>query len=244
MKSPLKNATDITRKERTRRMVTVASILFLLVLFTLIGIYVGLPLVRQFRESPESFRAYVESHGVLGKLLMIGITILQVVIALLPGEPFELAAGFVFGWLQGGILCMIGCVIASSTVFMLVRTFGKKVVELFFQEDKIRQYAFLQNEKRLNILVFILFLIPGTPKDLLTYVVPLTPMKLSTFLWLTSLARIPSLFSSTVTGSLAQNENYVAAIITYAITFLVSGLLILWYRKTSLSQKTNEAQKQ
>ena len=244
MKSPLKNTAGMTRKERTRRIVTIASILFLLALFTLIGIYVGLPLVRQFRESPESFRAYVESHGALGKLLMIGITVLQVLIALLPGEPFELAAGFVFGWLQGGILCMIGCVIASSTVFMLVRTFGKKVVELFFQEDKIRQYAFLQNEKRLNILVFILFLIPGTPKDLLTYVVPLTPMKLSTFLWLTSLARIPSLFSSTVTGSLAQNENYVAAIITYAITFLVSGLLILWYRKTGLSQKTNEAQKQ
>ena len=240
MKSPLKNAAGMTRKERPRRIVTVASILFLLALFTLIGIYVGLPLVRQFRESPESFRAYVESHGALGKLLMIGITVLQVVIALLPGEPFELAAGFVFGWLQGGILCMIGCVIASSTVFMLVRTFGKKVVELFFQEDKIRQYAFLQNEKRLNILVFILFLIPGTPKDMLTYVVPLTPMKLSTFLWLTSLARIPSLFSSTVTGSLAQNENYVAAIITYAITFLVSGLMIWWYRRSEKKQKNED----
>jgi uncharacterized membrane protein YdjX (TVP38/TMEM64 family) len=83
-------------------------------------------------------------------------------------------------------------------------------------------------------------LIPGTPKDMLTYVVPLTPMKLPTFLWLTSLARIPSLFSSTVTGSLAQNENYIATIITYAVTFLVSGLLILWYRKTDLSKKTNE----
>ncbi len=232
----------ITRKERVRQIVTIASILFLLVVFTLIGIYVGLPLVRQFREAPESFRDYVDSHGPFGKLLMIGITMLQVVIALLPGEPFELAAGFVFGWLEGGILCMIGCVLASSLVFMLVRLFGKKVVELFFQEDKIRQYAFLQNEKRLDILVFILFLIPGTPKDMLTYVVPLTPMRLPTFLWLTSLARIPSLFSSTITGSLAQNENYIAAIITYAITFLISAALIIWYRRTDLAKKTNEEQ--
>ncbi len=232
----------ITRKERVRQIVTIASILFLLAVFTLIGIYVGLPLVRQFREDPESFRDYVDSHGPFGKLLMIGITMLQVVIALLPGEPFELAAGFVFGWLEGGILCMIGCVLASSLVFMLVRLFGKKVVELFFQEDKIRQYAFLQNEKRLDILVFILFLIPGTPKDMLTYVVPLTPMRLPTFLWLTSLARIPSLFSSTITGSLAQNENYIAAIITYAITFLISSALIIWYRRTDLAKKTSEEQ--
>ncbi len=232
----------ISRKERVRQIVTIVSILFLLVVFTLIGIYVGLPLVRQFREDPESFRDYVDSHGPFGKLLMIGITMLQVVIALLPGEPFELAAGFVFGWLEGGILCMIGCVLASSLVFMLVRLFGKKVVELFFQEDKIRQYAFLQNEKRLDILVFILFLIPGTPKDMLTYVVPLTPMRLPTFLWLTSLARIPSLFSSTITGSLAQNENYIAAIITYAITFLISAALIIWYRRTDLAKKTSEEQ--
>ena len=231
---------NLSAKERTRRTVLLLSIVFILIVFTLIGFYVGLPLVNAFRESPETFRSYVESHGFLGKLLMIGITILQVVIALLPGEPFELAAGFVFGWLEGGILCMIGCIIASSLVFLLVSIFGKKVAELFFREDKIKQYAFLQNEKRLNVLVFILFLIPGTPKDMLTYIVPLTPMKLPTFLWLTSLARIPSLFSSTVTGSLAQSENYTAAIITYAITLLISAGLILWYRRTSLSKKTNE----
>lgn len=231
---------NLSAKERTRRTALILSIVFILIVFTLIGFYVGLPLVNAFRESPETFRSYVESHGFLGKLLMIGITILQVVIALLPGEPFELAAGFVFGWLEGGILCMIGCIIASSLVFLLVSIFGKKVAELFFREDKIKQYAFLQNEKRLNVLVFILFLIPGTPKDMLTYIVPLTPMKLPTFLWLTSLARIPSLFSSTVTGSLAQSENYTAAIITYAITLLISAGLILWYRRTSLSKKTNE----
>lgn len=231
---------NVSAKERTRRLVVVGSLILILIVFTLIGVYVGLPLVEAFRKSPETFRDYVDSHGLMGKLLMIGITIMQVVIALLPGEPFELAAGFVFGWLEGGILCMIGCVIASSLVFMLVGIFGKKVAELFFKEDKIKQYAFLQNEKRLNILVFILFLIPGTPKDMLTYIVPLTPMRLPTFLWLTSLARIPSLFSSTITGSLAQNENYLAAVITYGITLIISGALILWYRRTSLSKKTNE----
>lgn len=231
---------SVSKQERRRRLVTVLAIVLLLTVFTLIGFYVGVPLVKAFRESPETFRDYVDAHGFLGKLLMVGIMMLQVVIALLPGEPFELGAGFVFGWLEGGLLCMAGAAIASSLVFLTVRIFGRKVVEAFFKEDQIRQYNFLKNEKRLNVLVFILFLIPGTPKDLLTYVVPLTPMRLSTFLWLSGVARIPSLFSSTITGSLAQDGSYTAAIITYAITAVISLALILWYRKSSLNAAPGE----
>lgn len=229
-----------TKKERLRQMVLIASIVLILTVFVLIGYYVGMPLVKQFREAPETFRDFVKDHGLLGPFLMIGIVMMQVVVALVPGEPFEVAAGFVFGWLQGTLLCLIGIAAASLLVFVLVRVFGKKVVELFFQEDKIRQYAFLQNEKRLNILVFILFLIPGTPKDLLTYVVPLTPMKWTDFLWITLLARIPSLVSSTVTGHLAQKEKYIAAVITYGITLVVSAGLIIWYRWSSKKTPENE----
>lgn len=216
--------------DRTRKIVLITSIILILIVFSLIGIFVGMPLVEQFKTDKEGFRDYVRQQGAMGPLLMIGVTIMQVIIALLPGEPIELAAGFIFGWFPGTIWCMIGTAIASSCIFLLVRIFGRKVVELFFEEDKIRQYAFLQNEKRLGILVFILFMIPGTPKDLLTYIVPLTPMRLGRFLWISLIARIPSLISSTITGHLALKENWTAAIITYGITILVSGLLILWYR--------------
>lgn len=218
--------------DKTRKIVLIASIVLILIVFVLIGFLVGMPLVEQFQTDREGFRDYVQQQGALGPLLMIGVTIMQVVIALLPGEPFELAAGFIFGWFWGGVWCMIGTAIASACIFSLVRIFGKKVVELFFKEDKIRQYAFLQNEKRLGILVFILFMIPGTPKDMLTYIVPLTPMKLGRFLWISLLAKIPSLISSTIAGHLAQEENWTAAIITYGITLLVTGILVLWYRRS------------
>lgn len=218
--------------DRTRKIVLIASIVLILVVFTLIGFLVGVPLVEQFQTDKEGFRDYVQQQGVLAPLLMIGVTIMQVVIALLPGEPIELAAGFIFGWFWGAVWCMIGTAIASSVIFTLVRIFGSKVVELFFKEDKIRQYAFLQNEKRLGILVFILFMIPGTPKDMLTYIVPLTPMKLGRFLWISLIAKIPSLISSTITGHLAQEENWTAVIITYGITLIVTCALILWYRRS------------
>lgn len=231
----------LENKERMRKTVLIASIVLILVAFMLLGYFVGVPLVKEFRDNPETFRAYVDEHGLLGPFLMIGIIMMQVVVALIPGEPFELAAGFVFGWLEGSILCLLGMAAASSLVFVMVRLFGRKVVELFFHEDKIREYAFLQNEKRLHVLVFILFMIPGTPKDLLTYLVPLTPMKLPDFLVISLVARVPSLLSSTITGSLTQKGSYTAAIVTYAITALISGLMIWWYRSSEKKRKNEES---
>lgn len=234
------NPQNAARSIRRRKIISIVSIAFIIVVFGLISYFVGVPLVRQFRESPETFRAYVASHGMLGKLLMIGVVMLQVVVALIPGEPFELGAGFVFGWLEGSILCLIGMALASCLVYLAVRKWGVQVAELFFPMEKIRQYSFLKNEKKLDLLVFVLFLIPGTPKDLLTYVIGLTPMRLGAFLWLTTLARLPSIVSSTVTGSLTQKGNLTAALIVYGITAVVSAICVLWYRRISKAERQAE----
>ena len=231
---------DAAQSVRRRKIVSIVSIILILIVFGLISYFVGVPLVRQFRESPETFRAYVASHGMLGKLLMIGVVMLQVVVALIPGEPFELGAGFVFGWLEGSVLCVIGMALASCLVYLSVRKWGVQVAELFFPMEKIRQYSFLKNEKKLDLLVFVLFLIPGTPKDLLTYIIGLTPMKLGTFLGLTTLARLPSIISSTVTGSLTQKGNLTAALITYGITAIVSAVCVLGYRRISKADRQGE----
>lgn len=222
---------------RRRRIISILSIIALLAVYGLIAYFVGYPLVRQFQESPETFRDYVGSHGFWGQLMMIGIIILQVVIAIIPGEPFEVGAGFVFGWLEGTLLCLIGSAIATAMIYLGTKKWGIKMAEAFFPREKLNRFSFLKNEKKLDLLIFILFLIPGTPKDMITYLVGLTPMKLSTFLMLTSVARIPSVVSSTISGSLAQNGNTTAALITYGITLLISGVCVLWYRKVSKEAK-------
>ena len=225
---------------QARKTAGILSLALVFILFGLVAYFIGFPLVRQFRESPETFRDYVKSNGVLGPFVMIGIMAMQVVVAIIPGEPFELGAGFVFGWAQGSVLCLAGTALASALVFLAVRKWGVKLVELFFSREKIQGYSFLQDEKRLDMLVFILFLIPGTPKDLITYVVGLTPMKLSAFLLVTTVARIPSVVSSTVTGSLTQKGNYLAAFITYAVTIVISAVCIFIYRR--MSKKAREEQ--
>ncbi len=229
---------------KLRKTLSILLIVLIVIGFFLIAYFVGRPLLREFRESPETFRDYVKAHGPLGPLIMIGIMVMQVIVAFIPGEPFELGAGFVFGWLSGSALCLLGAAAASALVFLAVRKWGVKIVELFFSRDKIKSYSFLQNEKKLDLLVFILFLIPGTPKDLLTYVVGLTPMKLSAFLLITTLARLPSVVSSTVTGSLAQKGSYTAALVTYGVTLIITVICVLWYRRISKQEKLENQEKQ
>lgn len=242
MSDPKQNAFTLEQPEnvRRRRIVSVAALIGILIVFGLISYFVGRPLVRQFQESPETFRDHVKSYGVWGPVLMIGMRALQVIVAIIPGEVLEVASGFVFGWFWGMILCLIGTTLAVILIYLAVRKWGVRLVEAFFPREKILQYSFIQNEKKLNLLVFILFLIPGTPKDLLDYLVGLTPMKLGTFLLITTFARIPSVISSTIVGSLAQNGRVLVAGVTYGVTILISVACILWYRKKFMQDKTEK----
>ena len=224
-----------------KKALTLALVALVLAVFAAVTIWIGKPLLQQFRESPETFRAYVNEHWFTGSLIMTGIIILQVVVAFIPGEPFELGAGFVFGWIPGSVICLVGSTLASALVFLMVRKWGMKLVELFFPREKIMSYSFLNNSRKLNMLTFVLFLVPGTPKDLLTYLAGLTPMKMRTFLLLTMVARIPSVITSTISGSLTQEGNYRTALITYGITLAVTVICSCGYRMIS-KRKTVQAE--
>lgn len=228
---------------RRRKIISILSLILIIIVFSLIAYYVGRPLIHTYTDSPEVFRAQIEEKGFFGQLLMVGIMMMQVIVALIPGEPLEVAAGFVFGWLEGAMLCLIGSALAGALIMLAVKKWGVKLVEAFFPPEKINRFSFLRVEKKRNIIMFLLFLIPGTPKDILNYLAGLTPMKISTFVLLTTLARIPSVVSSTVTGSLAQEGNLTAAIITYAVTGVISLACILWYRHISKLEKKENTQR-
>ena len=154
-------------------------------------------------------------------------------------EPLEMGAGYAFGAWEGTILCIIGCVIGSALVFLFVRRFGVKLVEVFFPREKIRSLRFLQDSRRLNLLTFIVFFIPGTPKDLLSYFIGLTDMKLGTWLLITAVARIPSIVTSTVTGDALGLKDYQFALIAFGVTLALSLAGILVYRRLSARRHPN-----
>lgn len=232
------------RQERTqlteahKKKIYLFAIIVALIFIGAVGYLVGKPMVDFVRE-PERFRAWVDSSGFVSRVIFVGMVVFQLIIALIPGEPLEMGAGYAFGAVEGTILCIIGCVIGSALVFLFVRRFGVKLVEVFFPREKIRSMRFLQDSRRLNLLTFIVFFIPGTPKDLLSYFIGLTDMKLGTWLCITAVARIPSIVTSTVTGDALGLKDYQFALIAFGVTLALSLLGILVYRRLSARRHPN-----
>ena len=214
--------------ERKRRLIAGISIFVVLLLMVLLTLFVS-GWLRSF--SQEDFRDYVRSFGALGPLVVLGLQVLQVFIALIPGEIVESAAGYILGPWLGTAICYLGIGFASVLIFTLTRRYGVKLVEVFVSAERIRELRFLRTEQKRNNLIFLLFFIPGTPKDLLTYFVGLTDIRLSTFLWLSMVARIPSVLTSTFGGHLLGEERYIGAVILYGVTGLLSLLGMAGYNR-------------
>ncbi|HWP21859.1 MAG TPA: TVP38/TMEM64 family protein [Candidatus Cryosericum sp.] len=229
-----------TPPSRTRKIVSIVSIVTFVLLLVLITVFVGKPLISTLKD-PAAFRAWIDARGFWGKLAFIGMCILQVVVAFIPGEPFELAAGYAFGALEGTLLVWFGLALGSTIVFLCVRKFGVKLVEAVFPREKIDALPLLNNEKALNATAFILFFIPGTPKDLLTYAAGLTKIKILPWVLLTSVARLPSIITSTVSGSALGTKQYVLAAVVFGLTALLSGAGFIIYRAAEKKRALREA---
>ena len=219
-----------TAEKAQRRRKAVALLSLILVLILCLGLtWVLYRKLKAVGGTPEDFKSFIDTFGVSGWLVALGIQVLQVIVALIPGEVVEIGMGYAFGAVQGTVLCMVGVAIASTMVFLLTKRFGVRLLELFFPREKIDGLRFINSEQKLDRMVFILFFIPGTPKDLLTYFVGLTRMRLSQFLAISLIARIPSVLSSVIGGNLISSRNYVAAAILFAITGAVSLLGMFVY---------------
>lgn len=180
---------------------------------------------------PVLFREWVDERGAWGPAVMVAVVTIQILVALIPGEPFEFAAGYAFGVWQGLALCLLGSVLGGGLAMLLARKFGMKLVKALFPNHDIANLEIFKKPEKLKILTFILFLIPGTPKDVMVYALGLTPMSVLQGMLLTTVARIPSILTSTLSGHALGEEQYIAAIIIYAITGIVSLVAILIYRK-------------
>ncbi len=224
--------------ERQRKLIAAAALAVFLAFSILVGYFIGRPMLA-FVKSPDRFRAWVDARGSSGRLIFLGMVVLQMLVALIPGEPLELGAGYAFGALEGTLLCLIGMAIGTLLVWGIVRRFGLRLVEVFFPAEKLASLRFLQNERRFEDTVFAIMLLPGTPKDLLCYFIPLTHMPLSHWFFIATVARIPSVVTSTVSGSALGEQNYPLAAITLAATALVSLTGLAIYRR--VLQKKNKS---
>jgi uncharacterized membrane protein YdjX (TVP38/TMEM64 family) len=226
-------------QQHEKKWKSIVPFCLILILLVIVGVLWGKPIV-DLVSDPETFREWVDARGLWGQAAMILIVAVQILVALIPGEPFEFAAGYAFGVWQGLMLCMIGSFIGGALAMLLARRFGMKLVKALFPKQDIENLAIFRNPDRLKILTFLLFLIPGTPKDVMVYALGLTPMGVLQGMTLTTLARIPSIVTSTLSGHVLGEEQYIASIIIYGLTGVASLIAILLYRRRAKGKEGAE----
>lgn len=219
---------SITRPNRSQ-VKKLCLLLAVLAAFVLLVLVLSRPLF-DLVSDPVAFRDWVADRGAWGQLACVGLMFLQVIVSILPGEPLEIAAGYAFGTWQGMALCLVGAQLGCLVVVPLTRRYGPKLMRMFFKQEQIDSLSFLQNTKRLRLLVFVLFFIPGSPKDLLNYGLGLTRLRLWDVLLLTGVARIPSIITSTIGGSALGEQNYLFAALIFGCTILISVAGLWYYR--------------
>ena len=218
-----------TLTEKQKKMLSAAAIIIFILLFAALAWFVGRPMIR-FARQPEQFRSWVDGHGALGCAAYAAMVFLQVVVAIIPGEPLEIAGGYAFGAWWGTVLCLIGAVLGSVAVFALVRRWGRPLAEVFFPKEKLDRLQFLHSSPKRTALLWLIFTAPGTPKDLLCYFAGLTDMKWRTWLLIATVGRLPSIVTSTVGGGALGDRNYTAAAIAFGVALAAAGVGYLVYR--------------
>ena len=180
-------------------------------------------------EGQLAFKEEISNSGFKGLLLLFSLQVLQMLLVVLPGEPFEIIAGMCYGSIGGTIFITTSVFITTTLIFFTVRKLGHKYLYNFFKKekiDKIMKSKLLSNEQNLEIVLTLLFVIPGTPKDLLVYIGGLLPIKPLRFILISTFVRFPSVITSCMIGANITNGNWKLSILISIITFLLSILCI------------------
>ncbi len=178
-------------------------------------------------EGQIAFRNKINSMGFLGLLLLFSLQVLQILLVVLPGEPFEVLAGMCYGTWGGWLFITLSVLITTIIIFFSVRKLGKKYLYNFFKKEKVEKIMnskLLKNEANLEMVLCLIFLLPGTPKDLFVYIGGLLPVKPLRFILIATLVRFPSVITSTMVGANITKGNWKISLLIYLLTFVAVAI--------------------
>jgi uncharacterized membrane protein YdjX (TVP38/TMEM64 family) len=186
----------------------------------------------RFFISRRKLLYFINSFGPLSVLIFIGLQILQVIVAPIPGEVNGFIGGYLYGPTLGTLYSTIGLTIGSWLAFVLARWLGLPFVEKVLNPQVIQKYDYFM-EHRGTLVTFILFLIPGFPKDALSYIVGLSHMKMTTFLVICTAGRFLGTLMLSISGSCARNNQMMMMMAILGISALIV-LLAYYYHEDLL----------
>lgn len=227
------------------KVVKILTLILVIIIFAAATIYF-IPIIKDL-STPEgkiAFRDKVQNSGFIGMMSLFALQVAQIFLFIIPGEPIEIVSGMCYGGFWGTIFVLVSACIISTVIFFLVRILGQKFVYEFSDEEKVKKIQnskLFQDPKRVETIMVILFLLPGTPKDLLVYIAGLLPVKPWRFILISTLARIPSVVSSTYAGEHLLAGNFKIAAIIYISVVLIVFALIFILNKLDKNNTTKEA---
>ncbi|MBQ9060177.1 MAG: TVP38/TMEM64 family protein [Firmicutes bacterium] len=217
------------RRQRFRKISAVVKLILLLVIVIGIPAYIFFfqhQLLEDFSSIDDVYAFFIQYKS-QSILIYLGLQVLQIVICIIPGQALQLAAGYLFHFWLGLLLSVIGAGLGTIATYYLAKVLGHDAMHMIFGEERIRTYLKKLNSKRGVIIVFLIYLIPGIPKDLCTYAAGLSEMKLKPFLLLSMTGRLPGMMGSLLIGHQIQMGGYKAAAIIggVAVVLFVLGLI-------------------
>ncbi|MNI24538.1 TVP38/TMEM64 family inner membrane protein YdjZ [compost metagenome] len=196
------------------------------VFFALLGIAIVVLSIRYVPDiirltvSIDRFRDYVLSTGNLGPIIIILFQILQTIIAPIPGEVVQIAGGYIYGVAIGTLYVTVGMLLGAIAAFFFTRFLGGTFIEKLLKKDRFQWMSVMTDSKKFSVFLFIVFLIPGLPKDLFIYAAALTAIKPLRFFLIFLVARFPALLASVCVGANMYQKDYLS-------TIVISGLSVL-----------------
>ena len=215
----------------------------------LIFIIVGLPVILFFtcrdtlfsKEWLANLPEFIMQYKGYAAAVLIGIQILQVIICVIPGQPIQLAASYLFGVLKGYLISIIGAVIGAFIAFYIARILGKDALETIFEKEKVNDYHRKLNSGKGLTAVLLIYMIPGVPKDLVAYVAGVSDMRIRPFLIVSTIGRSPGMLGSLLTGYFLSSRNYATIGILAAVTAVI--LIICFVKRKQLVAMLDDLEK-
>jgi Uncharacterized conserved protein len=157
----------------------------------------------------------------------MGLQVFQIVVSIIPGQALQFAAGYAYHFWLGLLYSLIGVAMGTVITFYLARLLGKDALHVIFGEERFSRFVHTLNSKRSFIVLFVIFLIPGIPKDLFTYAAGVSEIRIGPFLLLSLLGRTPAMIGSILMGSMFYNGSYTGLIIVgaAAVILFIAGIL-------------------
>jgi len=175
-------------------------------------------------DNPNILKEVIRSYGNFSILVFILMQVIQVVVFFIPGEFIQVAGGYIFGTFLGGIISLMGITLGCIMVYLISNNYGKPFVEKIILNKKVKFFRKVLNAGSKKNVVFMFYLIPGIPKDALTYICGVSDISIKDFFIYSTLGRIPGIFISSYFGQKIYAWD-VSTLITIGITMTILSLL-------------------